>query len=501
MGPAPEGFASLPAAMSRRSLRPQLNQIRSWVRQGRTDAWIAHQLEVTVQQIQAFKREHDLEADGDPAAEGVAEEVDLRAEDDAAIAEQLEAEAVQRAEEEARAAEEAARKAAEEEAAEAEAEAARAAAASDGGEEADGGRGPSAPAPQPLRAHAQARPRRPAARGHLRPRRGGLRPVARPRRRGRPRLRRALGRPPPGRGHDRGGPDRDPPRRRRRGRRRPAELDRIVAHLCAVEDAVAERTEPLPWGTAVFHARMPIVRETNMVRVEAHAPGPERRRGRPTAVEARFADRDYRNVEVLDEATGAALAPGLEAAGFRDQPPPADGARRATRRPRRRRSRRSSPTRCCRCGRSRSAPSRTATSELVAALLTWERERARVTRARAFCARGDGRPPGLHVPAHGHAARHRGGERLHDARPAPPRPRLRRRGPRRRRGRRTAARSCSRPPAAPRSTSTAGWASAAAASCTASSARRRSAAGRARGALRRRGRAGPRREHGRRACR
>jgi hypothetical protein len=46
--------------MTRRSLRPQLNQIRAWVRQGRTDAWIAHQLEVTVQQIQAFKREQDL---------------------------------------------------------------------------------------------------------------------------------------------------------------------------------------------------------------------------------------------------------------------------------------------------------------------------------------------------------------------------------------------------------------------------------------------------------
>src|SRR5215218_3101042 len=116
-------------AMSRRSLRPQLNQIRGWVRQGRTDAWIAHQLEVTVQQIQAFKREHELEVDDDAAPEGVAEEVDLRAEDDAAIAAQLEAEAAQRAEEEARAAEEAARRAAEEEAAEAEAEAARAAAA------------------------------------------------------------------------------------------------------------------------------------------------------------------------------------------------------------------------------------------------------------------------------------------------------------------------------------------------------------------------------------
>jgi hypothetical protein len=103
--------------MSRRSLRPQLNQIRGWVRQGRTDAWIAHQLEVTVQQIQAFKREQQLEEpDGDngPAVE---EEVDLRAEDDAAIAAELEAEAARKAEEEAKAAEEAAAKAAEAEAA------------------------------------------------------------------------------------------------------------------------------------------------------------------------------------------------------------------------------------------------------------------------------------------------------------------------------------------------------------------------------------------------
>ena len=38
-----------------------------WVRQGRTDAWIAHQLEVTVQQIEAFKRENDLAPDGEAA--------------------------------------------------------------------------------------------------------------------------------------------------------------------------------------------------------------------------------------------------------------------------------------------------------------------------------------------------------------------------------------------------------------------------------------------------
>jgi len=103
--------------MSRRSLRPQLNQIRGWVRQGRTDAWIAHQLEVTVQQIQAFKREQGLEEPDGDNGPAVVEEVDLRAEDDAAIAAELEAEAARRAEEEAKAAEEAAKRAAEEEAA------------------------------------------------------------------------------------------------------------------------------------------------------------------------------------------------------------------------------------------------------------------------------------------------------------------------------------------------------------------------------------------------
>jgi hypothetical protein len=96
--------------MARRSLRPHLNQIRSWVRQGRTDAWIAHQLEVTVQQIQSFKREQDLEPDGDNGAEAPAagtdfdDEIDLRAEDDALIAAELEAEEAKRQEEAAAAA-------------------------------------------------------------------------------------------------------------------------------------------------------------------------------------------------------------------------------------------------------------------------------------------------------------------------------------------------------------------------------------------------------------
>jgi hypothetical protein len=81
--------------MPRKSLRPHLNQIRSWVRQGRTDAWIAHQLEVSVRDIEQFKRMNELVGD-DALSEGSVspeypEEIDLRAEDDALIAAELEA--------------------------------------------------------------------------------------------------------------------------------------------------------------------------------------------------------------------------------------------------------------------------------------------------------------------------------------------------------------------------------------------------------------------------
>src|SRR5947209_2073989 len=81
--------------MPRKSLRPHLNQIRSWVRQGRTDAWVAHQLEVSVRDIEQFKRQNELVSDED-APEGTiaaeyGEEIDLRAADDALIAAELEA--------------------------------------------------------------------------------------------------------------------------------------------------------------------------------------------------------------------------------------------------------------------------------------------------------------------------------------------------------------------------------------------------------------------------
>ena len=85
--------------MARRSLKPQLNQIRTWVRQGRTDAWIAHQLEVSVRDISSFKREHELAPGEASSVESDIfgprideDEPDLRAADEALVAAALEAE-------------------------------------------------------------------------------------------------------------------------------------------------------------------------------------------------------------------------------------------------------------------------------------------------------------------------------------------------------------------------------------------------------------------------
>ncbi len=71
--------------MPRASLRPQLNQIRAWVRQGRTDAWIAHQLGVSASQLRDFRQRHGLDAEGEePAAD-----IDLRDEIEAEIEAEL----------------------------------------------------------------------------------------------------------------------------------------------------------------------------------------------------------------------------------------------------------------------------------------------------------------------------------------------------------------------------------------------------------------------------
>jgi hypothetical protein len=67
---------------SRRSLKPQLNQIRAWVRQGRTDAWIAHQLEVSTSELREFRKQHGFTPDDEESGTG---EVDLRDEIEAEI--------------------------------------------------------------------------------------------------------------------------------------------------------------------------------------------------------------------------------------------------------------------------------------------------------------------------------------------------------------------------------------------------------------------------------
>jgi hypothetical protein len=102
--------------MARRSLKPQLNQIRAWVRQGRTDAWIAHQLEVSASELREFRKQHDLTADGEDTG---SQEIDLRdeieAEIEAASAEEEEVEEEEEAPVEEAAAEEAAETEGEEE--------------------------------------------------------------------------------------------------------------------------------------------------------------------------------------------------------------------------------------------------------------------------------------------------------------------------------------------------------------------------------------------------
>ena len=87
--------------MPRRSLKPQLNQIRAWVHQGRTDAWIAHQLEISVAELRDFRKQYELSADDENAGSS---EIDLRdeieAEIEAAAAEQEQAEAAEESDDE-----------------------------------------------------------------------------------------------------------------------------------------------------------------------------------------------------------------------------------------------------------------------------------------------------------------------------------------------------------------------------------------------------------------
>jgi hypothetical protein len=79
--------------MPRRSLKPQLNQIRAWVRQGRTDAWIAHQLEISATELRDFREQHDLSPDDEDASGEIDLRDEIEAEIEAATAEEEKAEA------------------------------------------------------------------------------------------------------------------------------------------------------------------------------------------------------------------------------------------------------------------------------------------------------------------------------------------------------------------------------------------------------------------------
>ena len=61
-------------------LRSQLNQIRAWVRQGRTDAWIAHQLEVSTAELREFRRRHELSAEDEGAEADLRDEIEAEVE-------------------------------------------------------------------------------------------------------------------------------------------------------------------------------------------------------------------------------------------------------------------------------------------------------------------------------------------------------------------------------------------------------------------------------------
>jgi hypothetical protein len=63
-------------------LKPQLNQIRAWVHQGRTDAWIAHQLEISTTELREFRKQYELSPDDENAGSN---EIDLRDEIEAEI--------------------------------------------------------------------------------------------------------------------------------------------------------------------------------------------------------------------------------------------------------------------------------------------------------------------------------------------------------------------------------------------------------------------------------
>jgi GNAT superfamily N-acetyltransferase len=143
----------------------------------------------------------------------------------------------------------------------------------------------------------------------------------------------------------------------------------------------------LPWGTAVFHKGVPWVREVNVVRVETtHG---VRAGDIAFAAETRFPGQPA--VEVLHEPIGTTVAPAFAAAGWQvsrhllmalEGPPPevphtVEEVDPQLIWPLRAEWMRAEPW---------------GTDAAVEAMLAWERARATLTGARAFCVLDEGRP-------------------------------------------------------------------------------------------------------------
>ena len=150
--------------------------------------------------------------------------------------------------------------------------------------------------------------------------------MARSRRAGRPDLRRALGGPPPGRDHDRGRPDRDPPLRRWRGRQR--RLRRSPRSPGATRRTRWRAMRSSRGSTAPSCGRRRR-RTSGTSTPSASRPtrASERRRARGRARDTLLADFRHRKLDVEDEATGARRSAVLRGQRLDGGPPRGDAPR------------------------------------------------------------------------------------------------------------------------------------------------------------------------------
>ena len=152
--------------------------------------------------------------------------------------------------------------------------------------------------------------------------------MARPRDPGRPDLRRALGGPPPRRDHDRGRPDRDPPRRRRRGRQRRLTARPPIAWRRA-QDRAGLRCALCRGctGASCGRPRRPGSGTRTASASRAMSPPGRRDPWRPPTCAGRL---PHRKLDVDDEATGAAAGRSSRRAGWVTDARRDDAARRSS---------------------------------------------------------------------------------------------------------------------------------------------------------------------------